>query len=111
QVVVVLGHEHRAQLADAGWSRADVRTFLAERSRVTPDELLAGGVLLERTNQHDMVPEADGKLPTVLGPEDIFLVTAGGPGAGWSAYLPVWAPKKHSAATTRKVRPPGAGLR
>lgn len=110
QVLIVLGHEHRAALAEAGWTRPMVRHFLAEHSRVTPEELLSAGVLLEHTNQHDMVPEADGKLPTVPSPDDVFLVTAGGAGAGWSAYIPVWAPKIHSAASTRKVLPAGAGL-
>jgi hypothetical protein len=110
QVLIVLGHEHRAALAEAGWTKAEVREFLAEHSRITPDELLAAGVLLERTKQHNMVPEADGKLPTVPTPDDVFLVTAGGAGAGWSAYIPVWAPKIHSAAVTRKVLEPGGGL-
>jgi hypothetical protein len=110
QVVVVLGHEHRTALAEAGWSRQRVREFLAEHSRVSPDELLNAGVLLEMTAQHQMVPEADGKLATVPSPDDIFLVTSGGAGAGWSAYIPVWAPKIHSEAITRVVRPPGSGL-
>ena len=110
QVLIVLGHEHRSLLVEAGWSRKQIREFLAEHSRVTPEELEAAGVLLERTNQHNMVPDADGKLATVPGPDDVLLVTAGGPGAGWSAYLPAWAPKKHSVATTRKVMAPGAGL-
>jgi len=110
QVLIVLGHEHRVALAEAGWTRAMVREFLAERSRVTPDELLSAGVLLERTNQHNMVPEADGKLPTVPSADDVFLVTAGSAGAGWSAYIPVWAPKMHSEASTRKVVEPGGGL-
>ena len=110
QVLIVLGHEHRVALVEAGWTRSRVREFLAEHSRVRPDELLSAGVLLERTKQHDMVPEADGRLPTVPSPDDIILVTAGSPGAGWSAYVPVWAPKKHSRATTRRVLAPGAGL-
>jgi len=57
-----------------------------------------------------MTPDADGKLNTVRGPHDIFLVTAGSPGAGWSAYIPNWAPTVHSEATTRKVAAPGDGL-
>ena len=35
--------------------------------------------------------------------DDVFLVTAGGPGAGWSAYLPAFAPVKHTRAITRRV--------
>lgn len=110
QVVIVLGHEHRMALAEAGWSRQKVREFLAEHSRVTPEELLNAGVLLEMTAQHQMVPEADGKLATVPTADDVFLVTSGAAGAGWSAYIPVWAPKLHSAAATRVVRSPGSGL-
>ena len=46
----------------------------------------------------------------VRGPDDVFLITAGSPGAGWSAYIPTWAPVLHSTAATRRVLPPGAGL-
>ena len=87
-----------------------VREFLAEHSRVTPEHLAAGGVLQEFTAQNDMTPDADGKLNTVRGPHDIFLVTAGSAGAGWSAYIPNWAPTVHSVAVTRKVAAPGDGL-
>ncbi len=104
QVLLVLGHEHRQILAEAGWTRAAVRERLAERSRVTPEHLAAGGILLEHTAQNDMTPDPDGRLNTVNGPDDILLVTAGSAGAGWSAYIPAWAPTVHSIATTRAVR-------
>jgi len=110
QVLFVLGHEHRQALAEAGWTRQQIREFLTEHSRVTPEHLAAGGILLEHTNQNDMTPDADGKLNTVRGPDDIYLVTAGSPGAGWSAYIPNWAPTVHAEATTRKVMGPGGGL-
>ena len=110
QAVAVLGPEHAAALTDAGWTRARVREFLAGASRVTPAEIEAAGVLLEVDTQHDMTPGPDGKLPTVRSPEDLFLVTAGGHGAGWSAYIPVWAPTLHSEAVTRRVAAPGKGL-
>lgn len=110
QGVAVLGPEHAAALIEAGWTRDRVREFLADASRVTPAELEAAGVLLEVGTQHDMTPGPDGKLPTVRSPEDLFLVTAGGHGAGWSAYIPVWAPTLHSVAVTRRVPAPGAGL-
>ncbi len=105
QGVVVLGPEHAALLVDAGWSRSDVREFLAEASRVDPSELQAAGVIIEEGSQHDMRPGVDGRLPAVRSPKDIFLVTAGGHGAGWSAYIPAWAPLQHSMATTWLVTP------
>ena len=110
QVLLVLGLEHRTALAEAGWTRQQVREWLAEHSRVTPDHLLAGGILLEHTKQNDMTPGPDGKLGTVRGPDDIFLVTAGSAGAGWSAYIPNWAPWVHSEAATCAVLPAGAGM-
>ena len=110
QAVAVLGPEHVAALIEAGWTRAQVREFLAETSRVTPAEIEAAGVFLETDTRHDMTPGSDGRLPVVRGPEDLFLVTAGGHGAGWSAYIPVWAPTLHSIAVTRRVPAPGEGL-
>ena len=110
QAVAVLGPEHAAALIEAGWTRDRVREYLADASRVTPAEIEAAGVLLEVGTQHDMTPGPDGKLPTLCRPEDLFLVTAGGPGAGWSAYIPVWAPTLHSVAVTRRVPAPGEGL-
>ncbi|MCY3953712.1 MAG: hypothetical protein OXG69_14385 [bacterium] len=110
QAVVVLGPEHTAALVKAGWTRSRVREFLADASRVTPAEIEAAGVFLEVDTQHDMTPGADGKLPVVRSPDDLFLVTAGGAGAGWSAYIPVWAPTLHSLAVTRRVPAPGEGL-
>ncbi len=110
QVLLVIGYEHRRILAEAGWTKPAVREFLAEHTRVTPEHLATGGVLLEFTAQNDMTPDADGRLATVRGPDDIFLVTAGSAGAGWSAYIPNWAPVVHSQAVTRRVMPPGDGL-
>jgi hypothetical protein len=105
QGLVVLGPEHAAALVAGGWNRARVRAFLARESRVTPEELEAAGVVIERGGHHDMTPGPDGRLPAVPTEDDVFLVTAGGAGAGWSAWLPSWAPKLHAQAVTRRVRP------
>ncbi|MEE8601451.1 hypothetical protein [Euzebya tangerina] len=112
QGIVVLGWEHRTILAKAGWDRSRVQAFLAEHTRVTPDELAAGGVLLEEGTSHPMIPGPDGKLPSFRSPEDILVTTAGGAGAGWSAYIPSWAPPghAHAEAVTRRVRLAGEAL-
>lgn len=112
QCVVVLGHEHRTAIIDQGWSRREVQEFLFEESRVRPDELARGGVLLEEGTGKDVEPGPDGKLPSMGSPDDIFVVTAGGAGAGWSAYLPSWAPPSHAKAraVSRRVRLPGEAL-
>jgi len=108
QAILVLGYEHRRHIIRDGWTRASARAFLARESRIRADEILAAGLYLERTGtQHPMVPDADGKLPAVPTPDDILLVTAGGAGAGWSAYLPSWAPTLHSRWVVRRVNLPG----
>jgi hypothetical protein len=105
QCVVILGYEHANAVRRAGWSQQHVRRFLVEHSRISLAELAAAGIHPEVGSQHDMTPAADGTLATFADPDDIVLVTAGGPGAGWSAYLPSWAPPKHSRSVTRRVRP------
>ncbi|HJM96993.1 MAG TPA: hypothetical protein QF776_02335 [Acidimicrobiales bacterium] len=110
QVLLVLGYEHRRILVENGWTRQAIREHLAEETRVTPAYLEAAGIVMEHTKQNDMTPDADGKLATVRSPDDIFLITAGSAGAGWSAYIPTWAPTVHSVAATKKVQPPSGGL-
>lgn len=110
QFVVALGPEHEAAFRDAGWSRADVREQLRLRSKVHKDAFAESGVLLEVGSHHNMVPDAEGKLDTVISDDDIFIVSTGGEGAGWSAVIPSWAPRKHAQIITRRVRLKGEGL-
>ncbi len=105
QYVVVLGYEHALALRENGWTKEDVRQYLALHSRVSPAELVEGGVVIELGSQHDMTAGEDGLLPSASSPQDILVVVAGGPGAGWSALLPGWAPTLHSRMVTRRVRP------
>lgn len=104
QAIVVMGPEHAKAVRQVGWTQQQARELLYRESRIRPDELESYGVELEIGNQHDQVPGKDGKLPTVGSPDDIYLVTAGGPGPGWSAYVPSFAPLQHTRAVTRRVR-------
>lgn len=110
QGIAVLCPEHSGALRDGGWSQARVREFLFRESRLPPDELVAHGVPLEVGSQHDMTPGADGLLPSLASADDVLLVTAGGPGPGWSAYLPAFAPAQHTRSVTRRVRTAGEAL-
>lgn len=110
QGIVVLGPEHALALREAGWTPQRVRTVLQEATRVTPEEIEAAGVVVERGAQHEIAPGADGRLPTFREPEDIVVVTAGGEGSGWSAYLPAAAPLQHTRSVTRRVRAAGEAL-
>jgi len=110
QGVVILGYEHARAVGSSGWTRVQVREFLLQNARLSPAELEAGGNCREIGTQHELPVGEDGKLPTFLAAEDIVLVTAGGPGAGWSAYIPAWAPAIHSRSITRRVPPVGEAL-
>jgi hypothetical protein len=114
QGIVVLGYEHRMAVIGGGWSRRDVQEFLYETAGIAPSELEQWGVLLEEPTgtEKDMTPRADGLLSTFASPDDIYVLTAGGAGAGWSAYIPSWAPPVHAQAraVTRRVRLPGEDL-
>lgn len=110
QFIVVLGPEHEAAFVEAGWSRRDVQVSLAEQSAIAAQELTDAGIVLEVGSHHTMEPDEHGRLVTVADPDDIFVVTAGGAGAGWSAVIPSWAPKKHAQVVTRRVRLSDEGL-
>ena len=110
QVLLVMGPEHRQAVVDAGFSKAEAKEFLVRESRVTPEWLTSAGVVIEEGYQHDMSTGEDGKLPVVPTVDDLFVVTAGGAGAGWSSYIPAWAPVQHSRAATRRVRLDGDTL-
>jgi hypothetical protein len=110
QVVLLLGPEHALALIEGGVTRGQAQEFLVRESRIAPAELEAAGIGIELGSQHHMVAGEDGLLPTLASPDDVYIVTAGGEGAGWSALMPVWAPVKHSTATTRRVRPAGEAL-
>ena len=110
QALIVLGPEHRQAIVDAGYSKAAAKEFLVQESRVTPEWLTNAGVIIEEGYQHNMSVDDDGKLPVIPTADDLFVVTAGGAGAGWSAYIPAWAPIQHSRSATRRVRLEGDTL-
>ena len=108
--VLVLGPEHAGFCIAEGWTQAQVREYVCEHARVTAAELVAAGVHLEENAAHDMRPEADGRIGTLRDADHVLLVTAGGEGAGWSAWLGAWAPVIHAFRATRRVRPVGEPL-
>jgi hypothetical protein len=110
QGVLVLGPEHAGFCLAAGWTQEQVREFVCREARISPDELQAAGVPLEQDGAHDMTPGPDGRLATFEDPDALLLLTAGGEGAGWSAWIPSWAPTVHSRLASRRVRPAGEPL-
>ena len=98
--LVILGPEHAAILHGAGLTQPEIRSFLAVRSRLSQEELERGGV---RVDRHIGGPPGEDGLYPVVDERHLLLVTAGGPGPGWSQLLPCNAPTTNTRPTTRPV--------
>jgi hypothetical protein len=88
ELMLVLGPEHAASIADSGWSRRHVREYLFSAVARRRDELASGGMYLMR----DWTPALnmlalDALVPMVPRAEDILVLVAGGAGKH-SAVLP-----------------------
>ncbi len=100
QYMVILAGEHMRTIAGDGWTKADVRRFVWERTHNSHAHL-------KRT--HRMAGEikpGDETLmrPLVETPDDILVVAAGGRAGAFSAYVPGWGSKRASQAVTKEVR-------
>ena len=85
---VVLGPEHAATIAGAGWTRRDVQSFLFEKARL-PARVLrqAFAVTQRRPWLHDLADEDP--MPLTDHPDNIRVLVAGGPGKH-SCVIPSW---------------------
>ena len=88
ELMLVLGPEHAASIADSGWSRRQVREYLFSAVSRRRDELAAGGMY----HMRDWPPALNRLAPDALVPlvpraDDILVLVAGGAGKH-SAALP-----------------------
>jgi len=105
QLLVVLGPEHAATIAADGFGRADVQRFLYEHARLPLRRRKLGGMW----GIHDWprwmeVADEDARLPIVPGPEDVYVLVAGGAGKH-SSVVPNCC---FSRAVTRPIPEPTA---
>jgi hypothetical protein len=81
QLLVVLGPEHAATIAEDGFTRADVQRYVYEHARRPLHRIKQGGMWgihdwprwMETADEHAL-------LPVVPGPEDVYVMVAGGSG-------------------------------
>jgi len=100
ELMLVLGPEHAASIAAAGWSRPQVREFLWKAISRRRDELELGGMYGMRDWLPDMESLDSGALvPPVPHADDILVLVAGGPGKH-SAALPSFG---GSVSVTRRI--------
>lgn len=85
---VMLGPEHAATIAAAGWSRRDVSLYLYQRARRPAQEFRAHFASRAWWPWMESVP-ADDLLPMTGHPDNIRVVVTGGPGKH-SCIVPSW---------------------
>ncbi len=101
ELMLILGPEHAASIAQSGWSRRQVREYLFRAVSRRRDELTSGGMY----GMRDWPPElnamaADDLVPMVPSADDILVLVAGGPGKH-SAVLPSFGA---TVSVTRVIR-------
>ena len=89
-VVVVLGPEHAAEIAKAGFSKQDVKRYFFEHARL-PMRDLAGRMYAGTEPWPAWIDgnDPDTRVPMVAIPEQFLVVVAGGDGRH-SAWMPSW---------------------
>ncbi len=91
---LVLPPQLRDRLAGAGWSRADIRSYLHRRARVRRGDW-------ERVGKASVVSDANRnqEYAALQSPDDLLVVGAGGPAGGFAAVIPPWFGNKSRAIT------------
>lgn len=99
EIAVIIAGEHTQTIARYGWSKSDVRRYLAAQARRTVADVKRGGGL-----EGDIAPGDEQQYISVVErPEDIMVVAAGGEEGAMSAVIPSWGPKVASTAVTWPV--------
>jgi hypothetical protein len=85
---VVLGPEHAATIAKAGWSRRDVQSYLYERARL-PARVLRSAFQVTQVRPWLAGLRDDEAMPITDHPDNIRVLVAGGAGKH-SCVIPSW---------------------
>ena len=91
---IVITPQHREHLNRAGWNKTDISEYLFDRARVYRREWAdvgKGAVVRDR---------GDTEYCALTSPEDLLIISAGGPAGGFGAVIPPWLGKKSTAITT-----------
>jgi len=104
--LLILGPAHARVIADAGWSKEDIRNFVYEKARISVADADAIGINVmgqewrkklgaDSTTQFPEATISDRSMlvPITDKPDDLVLVVAGGPGSDNSTFVPCMARK------------------
>ena len=93
--VMIIGRQNRDVFTAARWSKQDIREYVHERAWVQRGDWASVGKSAVVGKDPDRVHTA---LRT---PDDLLVVSAGGPAGGFGAIIPPWLGAKSLAITTR----------
>lgn len=96
QMALVLCPDHAQTISENGWTKQDVKHYLAEHAHRAISELVLAG----RIEPSD---GGEANVSALKDPDDLLIVVAGGRGAGLSAVVPGWADLISSRAVTRAI--------
>lgn len=89
---IVLGPEHAATIASAGWSRRDVQSYLFERARLTAGEFRRAFDVVQYRPWINALRD-DEAMPITDHPDQIRVLVSGGAGKH-SCVIPSWGMTK-----------------
>ena len=78
-------------IADAGWSKEDIREFVYEKARISMTESEAAGILVkvgEWVERLATITDKSTLVPMTERPEDLVIVVAGGAPSDNSTFIP-----------------------
>lgn len=91
---VVIPPQLRQHFALAGWTKADIRSYVFDNARVRRSDWAACGKAGIVGDQPDRIYQA---LPD---PDHLLVIAAGGPAGGFGAVIPPWLGTRSHAVTT-----------
>lgn len=89
--LLILSPAHARLLADGGFSKQDIQTFVYEKARLSVAEAEALGLELSSLEWAQRLAKGDDKntfVPMIEKPEDLVIVVAGGTGSDNSTLVP-----------------------
>jgi hypothetical protein len=98
---LIIPRQQREVLVAAGWQKQDIREFIFESARVVRRQWReVGKAAIAARGDEDRIYTA------LRSPDDLLVVSAGGPAGGFAAIVPPWYGNK-SLAVTSAISSPG----
>ena len=109
QSAVVLSPEHVGVIANAGWSKQQVKEYLFSHASRSVDGMKSVGKYRQR--EYDLQHEDGSTHPLVdtdkmhrgLSPDDILVVMGGGDAGGHSSFIPSWSRTRSSIMQSKPI--------